>query len=155
MSKTVPFRTIKFSISTQFSSFWPIGRTLSGVTTPGQSVPGSDVNKGILSISGSSSISGDSAADCLVSYQDTRWGGGVSPLCREAVGVLYCPSRLNNYLPEFYILFFYYCSICSNIFSPTEYTTAWFFLFFYGIWRCPWYNGYRRWKWTRQHEFKS
>ena len=21
--------------------------------------------------------------------------------------------------------------------------------------RCPWYNGYRRWKWTRQHEFNS
>ena len=22
-------------------------------------------------------------------------------------------------------------------------------------WRCPWCNGYRRWKWTRRHEFKS
>ena len=22
-------------------------------------------------------------------------------------------------------------------------------------WRCPWCNGYRRKKWTRQHEFKS
>ena len=22
-------------------------------------------------------------------------------------------------------------------------------------WRCPWCNGYRRRKWTRQHEFKS
>ena len=23
------------------------------------------------------------------------------------------------------------------------------------IWRCPWCNGYRRWIWTRRHEFKS
>ena len=22
-------------------------------------------------------------------------------------------------------------------------------------WRCPWCNGYRRWKWIRRHEFKS
>ena len=35
--KTVLFQTIQFSISTQFSSIWPIDRTLSGVTTPGQS----------------------------------------------------------------------------------------------------------------------
>ena len=25
----------------------------------------------------------------------------------------------------------------------------------WGIWRCPWYNGYRRMKWTQRHEFKS
>ena len=23
------------------------------------------------------------------------------------------------------------------------------------LWRCPWCNGYRRWKWTRRHEFPS
>ncbi len=23
------------------------------------------------------------------------------------------------------------------------------------LWRCPWCNGYRHWKWTRRHEFKS
>ena len=33
MSKTVPFWTIQFSISTQFSSIWLIDRTLSGATT--------------------------------------------------------------------------------------------------------------------------
>ena len=38
--KTVLFQAIQFSISTQFSSIWPIDRTLSGATTPGQSEPG-------------------------------------------------------------------------------------------------------------------
>ena len=42
--------------------------TLSGATTPGQSGPGSDGNKGILCIPQSSSITGTSALDCLVSY---------------------------------------------------------------------------------------
>ena len=30
-------------------------------------------------------------------YKDTRWGG-VVPLCRDAVGVFYRPSRLGNLL---------------------------------------------------------
>ena len=33
--------------------------------------------------------------NCLVSYQGTRWGN-VLPLCREAVGVFYSPSRLGR-----------------------------------------------------------
>ena len=48
MSKAVLFRVIQFSISTQFSSIWPIVRTLSGATTPGESGPGSDSNERIL-----------------------------------------------------------------------------------------------------------
>ena len=35
--KTVLFQTIQFSIGMQFSSIWPIDRTLSGATTLGQS----------------------------------------------------------------------------------------------------------------------
>ena len=54
--KTVLFQTIQFSLSTQFSSIWPIDRTLSGATSPGQSVSGSDVNKKVLWILQSSSI---------------------------------------------------------------------------------------------------
>ena len=38
MSKTAPFQTIQFCISTQFSSIWPID----SATTPEQSGPGSD-----------------------------------------------------------------------------------------------------------------
>ena len=43
-------------------------RTLSGATTPGQSEPGSNGNKGVLHIPQSSSITGNSPSDCLVSY---------------------------------------------------------------------------------------
>ena len=56
MSKTVLFQAIKFSTSTQFSSIWPIDKTLSGATTPGQNWPGSNGNKGVLRIPQSSSI---------------------------------------------------------------------------------------------------
>ena len=61
------FYWVKFRISTQFSSIWPIDRALSGATTLGQSGPGSDGNKGVLCISHSSSITGTSPSDCLVS----------------------------------------------------------------------------------------
>ena len=54
MSKTVLFQAIQFSINTHFSSIWLLTRTLSGATTPGQSRPGSDRNKGVLSIPQSS-----------------------------------------------------------------------------------------------------
>ena len=49
------------------TSNWPIDRTLSGATTPGQSAPGDDGNKGALYILQSSSITGASSSDCLVS----------------------------------------------------------------------------------------
>ena len=68
MSKTVLFQTIQFSISTRFSSIWPIDRNLSGATTQGQSGPGSDGNEGVPCILQSSSITGTSPSDCLVSY---------------------------------------------------------------------------------------
>ena len=41
----------------QFSSIWPIGRALSGATTPGQSGPGIDADEVALCIPQSSSIS--------------------------------------------------------------------------------------------------
>ena len=66
--KTFLFQTIQFSIIVQFSSIWTIDRTLSGAITPGQSGPGSNGNKGVLCIPRSSSISGTSPSDCLVSY---------------------------------------------------------------------------------------
>ena len=66
--KTVLFQVIQFSISTHFSSIWPVDRTLSGATTPSQSGPGSDDNKGVLRIPQSSSITGTSQSDYLVSY---------------------------------------------------------------------------------------
>ena len=50
------------------TSIWPINRTLSGTTIPGQSEPGSDGNKGVLHIPQSYSITEDSPSDCLISY---------------------------------------------------------------------------------------
>ena len=52
------------------SSIWPIDRTLSGATTPTQSEPVNDSNKGVLHIPQSSSITGASPSDCLVSYPE-------------------------------------------------------------------------------------
>ena len=60
-------RTIQFSISTLFSSIWPIDRTYSGATASDQSEPGSDVDKGVLRISQDSSITEASSLDCLES----------------------------------------------------------------------------------------
>ena len=44
--KKVLFQPIQFLISIQFSSIWPIDKTLSGATTQGQRWPESDAIKG-------------------------------------------------------------------------------------------------------------
>ena len=79
----------------QFSFIWTIDGTLSGVSTPGQSGPGSDSNEGVLHISPNSSITGASPLDCLISYPGHSFGG-FSHLCRKAVGVFYSPNWLGN-----------------------------------------------------------
>ena len=81
--KTVLFQAIQFSISTQFSSIWPIDRTLSGATTPGKSWPGSDGNEWVLRIRRSSNITGTSLLDYLVSSDCLGHSlGGRTPLQR-------------------------------------------------------------------------
>ena len=75
-SQVVIIQTIQFSISIQFDS---IEAQLGGII-PGQSEPGSNGNEGVLYIPQSSSIIGTSPSDYLVSYQDTRCGGGLTPL---------------------------------------------------------------------------
>ena len=106
MSKTVPFEMIQFSIRTKFSSIWPIERTLSGAIISGQSGYRSDGTEGVLHIPQSTSITGASLSDCLVSYPGHTLGQ-VLPFCREAVGVFYSPSRLGHFkpkMPGFYYL---------------------------------------------------
>ena len=49
--KTVLLQAIQFSMNKQFSYIWPIDRTLSEATTPGQTRPGSDGNEGVFCIS--------------------------------------------------------------------------------------------------------
>ena len=68
------FQTIQFSIRTQFSSIWPIDRTLSGPTTLGKSGPRNDVNEGVLRIPQSSTITGASLSVCLMSYREHSLG---------------------------------------------------------------------------------
>ena len=85
--KTVLFQVIQFIISTQFSSIWPINRTLSDATTLGQSRSGSDGSKWILHIPQSSRITGTSPLDCLVSYSEHSLGGWGSGLSAEMQSV--------------------------------------------------------------------
>ena len=91
-SQTVLIQRIRFSISMKFSSIQPVDRALLCATIPGQSGPGSNGNKGVLCIPQSSSITGTSPSECLVSYPGHSLGGGVLPLCRDAVSVFYSPS---------------------------------------------------------------
>ena len=72
--KTVPFQTTQSSISTQFCSIWHIDRTLSDATTPGQCRSESDGNERVLRIPQSSSFTGTSPLDCLVSYPGNWFG---------------------------------------------------------------------------------
>ena len=72
--KTVLFQKIQFSISMQFSSIWPIDRILSCATTPSQSGPRKDGSEGVLCIPQSSSITGTSPSDCLMSYPEHSLG---------------------------------------------------------------------------------
>ena len=105
MSKTFLFQAIQFSQTIQFSKsmplvlFKPSIGPLSGATSLGQRRPGSNDNEGVLRILQSPGITGTSPSDCLVSYRGHILGGGVVlPLCREAVGVFYSPSRLGKRL---------------------------------------------------------
>ena len=70
--QTVLFQGIQFNISTQFSSIWPIDRTLSGATALGQSEPERDSNgnEGVLHIPESSSITRALPSDCLMLYPE-------------------------------------------------------------------------------------
>ena len=84
MSKTVLFLRIQFSISTQFISIGPY----QVLPLRGQSRPRINGNKVVFCIPQSSSITGASPSDCLVSYTGhLLGGGGVLPLCRDAVSV--------------------------------------------------------------------
>ena len=69
MLKTILFQENQFNISTQFKCqkqfYFKQFRILSGVTTPGQSGPGSHSNEKALHIPQSSRMSGASSSDCL------------------------------------------------------------------------------------------
>ena len=78
----------QLSISTQFSSIYPIDRTLSGTTILGESGPASDGNEEVLRIPQSSSIIGTSPSDSLVSYTGRSLWGCLTPQQRSSRWVL-------------------------------------------------------------------
>ena len=70
---------------------------LSGATTPGQNGPGSNGNKGVLSIPQSSSITEASPSNFLMSYPGhTLWES--YSFCSDAVGIFCRSSRLGTLL---------------------------------------------------------
>ena len=98
--QTILFQTIQFSINTQFrckTVFLHLYRTLSAATNPSQSGPGSHGNDGVLCIPQSSSITGTSPPDCLVSYPGYSLVGAVLPLNRDAVSVFYIRLGQTDY----------------------------------------------------------
>ena len=89
-------KTIQFSISKQFSSIWPIDRTLSGATTAGQSGPRSDSNKEVLCILQTSSITGASPSDCLVSYRGHSLSEWSYPSAEKKSVYITAPAESTN-----------------------------------------------------------
>ena len=73
-----------FKLFSLACSIWPIKRTLSCETTPGQSGPGSDVNERSVPHSPKLQHTGTSPSDCQI--QDT-FGGSVIPLqiCSQCI----------------------------------------------------------------------
>ena len=67
-SKTVRSQTILFSVITQFISIWPLDKTLSNATTPGQSEFRSDGSERALRIPHISSITEASPSNSLMSH---------------------------------------------------------------------------------------
>ena len=96
MSKTVLFQAIQFSTSTQFSSIWPINRTLSGATTPSQSGSRSNGNERVIRIPKAPALL-EPHHQFLYSHTGhslVEVGGLL--VCRDAVNVFYSPSRLGK-----------------------------------------------------------
>ena len=92
-SQTVLIWTIQFSINMQFNSIQPVHRNLSGATILGQSSPGSNGSEGVLRIPQSSSITGTSPSDCLVSYPGLSLGRGFYPTAE--IRLLYSTAPAN------------------------------------------------------------
>ena len=101
--KTVLFQTLQIIMSPFFilnlntKQFYLTHRIISGATIPDQSGPGSDGYEGILRFSQSSSITGASPSNCLMSYLEYSWSRGCTPLQRCSWRILQPqPSGLHN-----------------------------------------------------------
>ena len=93
--RNISIQASQFNINTQFSSIWPIKRTLSGATTSGQSRPGIYRTEGVHHIPQSCSIPATSSWDSLMSYLGHSfffWGGEGLTLSAE-VQLVYSTSK--------------------------------------------------------------
>ena len=93
-TKNSQFQIIQFSLIIQFSSIWPIDRTLLGATTLGKSEPESDGNKSVLCIPQNASITEATPSSCFVSYTGHSLEG-LTPLQRWSRSSLWL-GRLGN-----------------------------------------------------------
>ena len=110
-------QAIQFNISSQFSSIWPLDRTLSGATNTTESDPESDGNEWVLCFPQSSNITKDSASDCLISYPRHPLGvGSLTPLQRCNWCILQPqPKRQLITVCQFFVLqknTWYYITMC-------------------------------------------
>ena len=108
MLRTVLFQTIQFSISMQFSSIWPVNRTLLGATTPSQNGPGNDDSEGVLCKA--PALLESHHQIFLVSCPGHSLSG-VLPLCRDAVGV-FCSKKSLGKKSLLYIYIYIYIYVC-------------------------------------------
>ena len=127
-------------------STWPIDRTLSGVTSLGQSGPGNNSNQGVLHIP-QSSRTGASPSDCLASYPGHSLGGGLNPLQRCSWYILQhqltgltvlgdCPCLCDHLTKIFYkvgICFVYCCGEGYDGQSDNLFNTVWLFTRLYSF----------------------
>ena len=132
--------------ATQFSSIWPIDRTLSSATTLSQSGPGSDGNEGKLHIPQSSSITGTSPSDCLVSYP-RQSSGEVLPLEMQSVySTAYHPTQptgqnLLGFFSGICVVrqFFVGFPVCFfKVLSWMFWNCLWFWVFYYSVFHYYW-----------------
>ena len=88
----VLFQTIQFIISTQFSSIWPIDRTLEVLPLPVRVDLKAIAMKGFSIFPKAPALLELHHQIVYCHIQDMGWG--VLPLCRGAVGVFYNRSQL-------------------------------------------------------------
>ena len=80
----------------------------------GHCEPGSNGNEEVLRIPQSSSITGTSPSDCLVSYQDTHWAGAGSYSYAEVLSV-YSTAPADWAMKLFEIELFDHLTVCKQI----------------------------------------
>ena len=90
----------RFKYSKWLSSLiWSIDGTITGTTTPGQSGPGINGNKGYSSLPKSAGERPYRQMQFRVIFMTLIWR--VLPLCRGAVGILYCPKLQSGVYIQF------------------------------------------------------